>query len=434
MRVLVISQYWLPENGVPQRRWAWLTSILRSEGHSVYVVAPIPKSYSRSAAAEGVLSRVKSIWRVTKEEGTNGEIIFRTGRLPGGSSLTSRILGQAAIAVGMTLGVLAGPPEIRKLNPTVVVGTVPAIPVAMVTKLVARKFKIPYIIDLRDAWPDLLKDANSWNESTGRKSIRERLFSKGPLQMLIWITERSLNRIISQASSLIVTSDWFRRELLANPKRGLQNKEIAVIRNVFPPETSAVKRGSRGPRKSLNVIYAGTLGRAQNLSNALLAAQYAADHGAVINLRFVGAGAASENLEKIAKQLTVNVEIVSRHPASELSSHYNWADTALVHLTNWQALENAVPSKTFELMSLGIHITGVVAGEAAELIKRLNAGVVVPLEDYRALGETWLDLYKHPEKLLVGDDARRWVSVERQRRVPETFVQTLQEVSDRARP
>lgn len=434
MRVLVISQYWLPENGVPQRRWAWLTSILRSEGHSVYVVAPVPKSYSRSAAAEGVLSRVKSIWRVTKEEGTNGETIFRTGRLPGGSSLTSRILGQAAIAVGMTLGVLAGPPEIRKLNPTVVVGTVPAIPVAMVTKLVARKFKIPYIIDLRDAWPDLLKDANSWNESTGRKSIRERLFSKGPLQMLIWITERSLNRIISQASSLIVTSDWFRRELLANPKRGLQNKEIAVIRNVFPPEISAVKRGSRGPRKSLNVIYAGTLGRAQNLSNALLAAQYAADHGAVINLRFVGAGAAGENLEKLAKQLTVNVEIVSRHPASELSSHYNWADTALVHLTNWQALENAVPSKTFELMSLGIHITGVVAGEAAELIKRLNAGVVVPLEDYRALGETWLDLYKHPEKLLVGDDARRWVSAERQRRVPEKFVQTLQEVSDRARP
>ena len=47
MRILLVTQYWYPENGVPQRRWSWLAKILIDAGHEVCVVAPPPRN-SRS--------------------------------------------------------------------------------------------------------------------------------------------------------------------------------------------------------------------------------------------------------------------------------------------------------------------------------------------------------------------------------------------------
>lgn len=40
MGLLVLSQFWYPENGVPQRRWTWLSNIFSEIGGDISVVAP----------------------------------------------------------------------------------------------------------------------------------------------------------------------------------------------------------------------------------------------------------------------------------------------------------------------------------------------------------------------------------------------------------
>ena len=40
MKILIVSHYWFPEPSVPQRRWSWLSQVLKDLGHEVYVVAP----------------------------------------------------------------------------------------------------------------------------------------------------------------------------------------------------------------------------------------------------------------------------------------------------------------------------------------------------------------------------------------------------------
>src|SRR5699024_10578301 len=141
-------------------------------------------------------------------------------------------------------------------------------------------------------------------------------------------------------------------------------KLIALVRNVFPEEVERnVSKGEKRALRKINVLYAGTLGRAQNLSNAIRAAAIAEKEGYDVDLRFVGAGAARQELVRVAKELGINVEFSSRIAAEDLNEHYAWADTALVHLTDWPPLEQAVPSKTYELMSCGIHVCAVAAGE-----------------------------------------------------------------------
>ena len=124
----------------------------------------------------------------------------------------------------------------------------------------------------------------------------------------------------------------------------------------------------------------------------------------------------------------MDVEVFGRVPPDQLQQHYVWADTALVHLTDWPPLSKAVPSKTFELMALGIHITGVVSGEAAQLIDELGAGSVVSPENPRLLAETWTTLGRDRSLLIPDAQAAAWVEEEFSKTGPTQFLRLVEEV------
>lgn len=431
MKILIVSQYWAPENNIPSRRWEWLSGLLADEGHEVTVIAP-PPHYLRKISMREWGSTAFTRKQTVAEVGDSQERIFRSAFFPAGSALTQRVLNQAVVALGSLATMLRRPDGLRGYAPDLIIGTVPAIPTAMVVELIARQLKVPYLIDLRDAWPDLLEDADGWNKSIGEVSLREKLLRRGPLQVVSVVTRKLINKALRNAAAITVTSSYLADDLAKRPE--VQNHgsplTIRTIRNVFPM-MSVYQRAERTleRRKSLNVLYAGTLGRAQNLQNAIEAAAIARERGLLVNLKMVGAGVAKEALVEFAKQRNVSVEFEARHQATDLYECYAWADTALVHLTDWESLQRAVPSKTYELMEAGIHISGVVQGECADLITRLNAGDVVPPEDPNALADLWKKLLDEPERLKIGDKSRRWVIDQREVVAPDT----LREIIDLSR-
>ncbi|OFQ37360.1 hypothetical protein HMPREF2943_07520 [Corynebacterium sp. HMSC072D12] len=412
LKILVVSQYWKPENGIPQRRWAWLTKLLVDQGHDVLVVAPFPH-YREAPVSFG--EGMGSVGRVV-EEGDAGERILRTGYIPARDSLTSRSLNQLSVAFGALIASLASRSPVRSFNPDVVIGTVPALPTAVVAYIISKVLRVKLVVDLRDAWPSLLDYSSVWNESTGRRSIREKVFSRGPLQGAKFLVKLSLNSVLKAADLIVVTANNLCSDLVAD---GIPFDRIATIRNVFPSEGEEIRRVVTRPQSPmLNVLYAGTIGRAQGLENALEAAELASNFGVSVNLRIVGAGAASSNLEELAKDSPAVITIEPLRDADALDELYEWADTALVHLKSWRPLESAIPSKTYELMERGIHITAVANGETAELVSTLEAGSVVPPENPQVLAETWVELSKHRDNLLVSDKGAKWVKEQRERAVP----------------
>ena len=199
---------------------------------------------------------------------------------------------------------------------------------------------------------------------------------------------------------------------------------------MFPVESSVEKgRPSSCQGDRLNVLYAGTLGRAQNLENAIRAAEFAREMGISIHLRFVGDGAARQTLGELAAVSPVDIEFSDQKDAESLHLDYQWADTALVHLTNWEPLDRAIPSKTYELMTAGVHISGVLSGEAADLITELKSGDVVPPEDPLALARLWAELAQERWRLIVDDTGKRWVENERTIRTPKIFSEFFRAIS-----
>lgn len=426
MRILILSQFWYPENGVPQRRWSWLSGLLKDKGHSVTVIAP-PANYRRNVTFWESLKSFSYKRTKELEKGPSGEIIYRSAFLSAGTSLTGRAVSQAVIAIG-ALGMLVSKVAVVR-NVDVIIGTVPALPTAVVCYLAAKVFSKPYIIDLRDAWPDLLDEHRRWNEALGKKSIRQRILERGPIQILSWVVKRALNYVLRHADGIVVTSKDLELSLRKRAESAGNDLRIITIRNVFPTRTiSSSMLSLRAESNRLNVLYAGTLGRAQNLHNAIEAAAIANRRGTKVRLRIVGGGVAAEHLREFAAIKNVPVEFFPFRSASALRDCYDWADTALVHLSGWEPLSRAVPSKTFELMSVGIHITGVVEGEAERLISALKAGDTVPPEDPRTLASLWEELSRHRERLVVGKAAKEWVEKERNVNTPLKLESFLNEV------
>ena len=148
MRVLLVTQYWYPENGVPQRRWSWLAKMLIDAGHEVCVVAPPPRN-SRSVDTMGDSTQTRKM----PYKGTKGETIFRSSAYRVGDSITSKAASQLLIALSQVRTLIRNR---KQIEPDLVIGTVPALPTAGVTWVAAKIFDRPYVIDLRDAWPCLL--------------------------------------------------------------------------------------------------------------------------------------------------------------------------------------------------------------------------------------------------------------------------------------
>ncbi|MGV0353211.1 glycosyltransferase family 4 protein [Corynebacterium confusum] len=427
MKIVILSQYWAPDNGIPQRRWEWLCGLLKEQGHEIIVITPFSIQDRRMTWAQW-LKRLASGHSLIKVDSLDEQTsILRTPFLPVGRSLTQRALNQGALALGMLLA--AGYMRKKLRDVDLVIGTVPALPTAAVAAGVSRILGVPYAIDLRDAWPDLLSEWTTWNKGAGERSWREWILSKGPAQVVVLVVRVIMDFVLRRADGILTTSEWLLNDLV-NTRAVKSEVPRVTIRNVFPGKTEV--RSEAPPRHSkadgLHVLYAGTIGRAQKLENALKAVYILSKKGIKVELRIVGDGASRTSLERLAKEYELDIDFVAKAPADMLSSHYEWADTALVHLTAWDSLKKAIPSKTFELMENGIHITGVVSGETAEIIEKNSAGNVVPPDAPEELAQLWQDLLDTPEEFQISNDGKKWVERERLKVVPSKLQKFLSEL------
>ena len=421
MKVLILSQCYYPENGVHQRRWTWLSKILVDAGHQVTVIAP-PPHYPAG--------RLLPDWDGTAPEfGASGERILRTSFFEHSEKLVSRALDQAIVSTTSITTALRTFLARNNVKPDVIIGTVPALPTAVVTRLIAAALRVPYIIDLRDAWPDLLKYSDRWDEALRVHGDGSKVMKFRAGSLVAKTTSSQVLRALRGASGIVVTTDSLREHLLTMPSHtSLPENRIAAVRNVFPHVLPAAVPPLSPEDGVLRVVYAGTLGRAQNLRSTIRAAALVNETGRDVQLRFIGGGAAKKRLRAAAEQLGVHAEFLSRVSPDELSAHYAWADTALVNLAAWDPMALTVPSKIYELMALGHHISGGIDGEPAELVEQFGAGHVAPADDPRGLAEIWTRLIDDRSLLRTSGAGADWVEHQREAVAPEAYLSLVEKV------
>ncbi|WP_054820572.1 glycosyltransferase family 4 protein [Arthrobacter sp. JCM 19049] len=365
VRILLLTHSFWPDISPPQRRWGVFTREFASAGHQIDVVAP--KVFDQN------LLRISQ--RLAPPEGVT---VYRYPSIRKPGTMLGKLLKHAIDALRSI------PTALRTPRPQIVIATVPAIPTLAVGYLVSRMRRTPFVVDLRDAWPDLLQDSQ--------------------VLRLAWLeplVSRMLTFMIHRSDLVVTVSEGFAQKLMSEGARKAITISNGVDIDRYGMDLLTTQRGEK-----LRVLYLGNLGRSQGLDLVIRAAALAKSN---VQLRIVGQGTEITNLRQLAAGLDVDVDFKDPVYGPSVLDNYAWADTCLVTLrSDWDSFEHTIPSKLYELLFLDCHITGLVKGEAAEIIRASRSGQVIEQSD-RALAEHFLNLYAERRLLRTGHAGSKWV-------------------------
>ncbi|MGM1028342.1 MAG: glycosyltransferase family 4 protein [Actinomycetota bacterium] len=388
MQILLLTHYFEPENGAPQRRWSALIERLVAQGHSVHVIAPAPH-YPTGRSPEQMRPELRP---GASSVGEHGATVHRVSFLSHNSSIVSRTadhvwVARRSVRVAMRL-VKAG-----RLQPDVVIATAPGLPTLAAGRAVSRRLGIPFVAEMRDAWPDLVSHTPGLADGRG----------------LVGRVKQSVHEAVTGlqrgAATVVTTTESFARVL-----RGRGIDSVHVIRNGTLLERYASIPATVHDHDELRVLYMGTIGRSQGLEHLIRAAAIAQDRGLPVDTRIVGYGADLKNLRELNASLGSPVDLRGKVGADEVFGHYVWADTTVVSLRAWEPFEWTVPSKLYELMATGKHVSAIVAGEAADLVLESGCGDVVAPGSVEAIVALWERLVADRQLVSSRGDGRAWVA------------------------
>lgn len=346
MRILIISQWFDPE---PTFKGLAFARELVRLGHEVEVLTGFP-NYPGGRLYPGY--RV----RLLQREVVDGVSVIRVPLYPShDSSAVKRIMNYVSFAL---CAALWGSLLVKKADVAYVYhppATV-ALP-AMALKLLRG---IPFVYDIQDLWPDTLA-------ATGMVRNKWILACVGLFCRLAY----------RLADRIVVLSPGFRGLLLG---RGVPAGKVSVIYNWCDEVQAAPAAGKGGSEPELagrfNVVFAGTMGRAQALDAVLEAAAMVAGRQPKVQFVFIGGGIDVERLKSQKERMGLhNVLFLPRRPVSEVGAVLSQADALLVHLKDEPLFEITVPSKTQAYLAVGRPIIMAVRGDAADLVQRAGAGI-----------------------------------------------------------
>lgn len=284
-----------------------------------------------------------------------------------------------------------------KAGPTdLVMGTSPPIFQAMSAWFVARVRRRPFLLEIRDLWPEFAIDMGV---------LRNPVL----IRLARWL-ERFL---YARATQLLVNSPMYRDYLVG---KGVPESKISLIPNgvdpdMFDPDARGEEfRRALGLTDTFVVTYAGALGLANDIPTILKAAARLRDERDVRFL-LVGDGKERRNLEALARELQLtNVMFVGARSKSEMPVILAASDACVATLMNIAMFRTTYPNKVFDYMAAGRPTILAIDGAIREVIEKANGGVFVPPGDDAALASAIIPLSQDRNLARqMGSSARAYV-------------------------
>jgi glycosyltransferase involved in cell wall biosynthesis len=278
----------------------------------------------------------------------------------------------------------------------VVMGTTPPIFQAVSAWLVAKLRRKPFLLEVRDLWPEFAIDIG---------------VLRNPL--LIFLSRWLERFLYSQADHILINSPAYRDYLEG---RGIPSNKISLVPNgadvgMFRPDAdgSAYRKALNLEDKFL-VVYAGAMGMANDLVTILNAAARLRDH-ADVHFVLTGDGKERSTLRREAEELHLhNVTIASPVAKSKMPEVLAAADVCVATLKNIPMFTTTYPNKVFDYMAAGRPTVLAIDGVIRQVLERSEGGICVPPGNDEALADAVLQLYQAPAlRARMGASARQYV-------------------------
>ncbi|MCA9875023.1 MAG: glycosyltransferase family 4 protein [Anaerolineales bacterium] len=384
MKVLLIHQAFVsPQEAGGTRHYEFARQCV-AKGHAFTIVA---SSLSYLTGRQTVTGKK----RLVSEQDMDGVRVLRAYTYP---SLHRSFVWRIVTFISFMLtsvwaGLKAGPVD-------VVMGTSPPIFQAVSAWVVAFVRRRPFLLEIRDLWPEFGIDMGV-------------LTNPILIRLARWLERFLYNR----AAHFIVNSPAY-RDYLAG--KGIPEDKISLIANgVDPAMFDPTDRGEAirqefGLGEKFVATYAGALGQANDIPTILRAAEKLQGETAV-HILLVGDGKERANLEQLASDLHLhNITFTGSRPKAQMKDFLAASDVGLATLLDIPMFRTTYPNKVFDYMAAGRATVLGIDGVIREVIEAAGGGVFVPPGNADELAKALRSLTQKPvETEMMGRAARAYV-------------------------
>lgn len=386
MKILIVSQYFWPENF----RINDLSTGLQEKGHEVTVLTGLP-NYPGGKLFKGY-SFVSPL-----EENFHGVRIIRVPLIPRGSGRSIR-LALNYISFALVSSLLA-PIRCRDKFDIVFIFEPSPITVCFPAVMIKHLRKIPLFLWVQDLWPESLS-------ATGA------ITSKSVLDKV----ERMVSFLYSKIDCILVSSQAYIPSVMKLSPPGHRIEYFPqFVESLYQPVKLPVEAHERSHLPSgFIVMFAGNIGVAQDFDTILSAAERIRHYGD-IHWVIVGDGRnkgwVEEEIE--SRQLKATFHLLGQFPLDTMPHYFSLADVMLVTLKDDPIFALTVPGKIQSYLACAKPVISVLNGEGGRIIEESRSGYACKAGDAEGLADAVLRMYAlaPDERLNMGLAGRAYFEI-----------------------
>jgi len=345
VRILIVSQYFYPENFKIND----IAFFLKSKGFDVTVLTSKPNY------PEGKFFKGYNFFNKNTEI-INGVKIIRVPTIPRLSGGTfGMILNYISfLFFGFFVFMFKIKNKYDLVFATLLTPATSLLPMIWIKK----RFKIPVILWVLDLWPD------SFYANT---SFRINLVSK--------LIEKISDQVYNNADSIFISSNYFRKPII---KRLNSTKRFSFFPNwaedIFYNKIKNTSLDQFNYPKGFNIVFTGNIGESQGFEDIVEAAKMTSHTS--INWILIGDGRKRDWIKSQIEEHNIkNIYIPGRYPLELMPSYFSLADILLITLKKDEVFSNTLPAKLQPYLTSGKPILGNLSGEGLDIIQNNSIGL-----------------------------------------------------------
>ncbi len=382
MRILVVSQYFWPENfRINDLVSAWI-----AHGHHVTILTGLPNYPLGKVFPE--------FYENPRKYDKYGEAdVVRVPLISRGTSSFRLFLNYISFAISASI--FGSWLLRRKKFDLIFVPQLSPITIGIPGIFLRKLKKIPLVLWVLDLWPESL-------EATGIIRSKSILKLVGSLVSLIY---NNCDLILAQSRSFIPAIQKY-----CLPKQRVEYfpswNDSALNFSISEHAPEIKKRPDL-----FNVMFTGNIGDAQDFPAILDAAEILKEFQ---NIRWliVGEGRSAEwvRSEVAKRDLTDRFLLLGQFSLDRMPSFYRHADALLVSLKNEPIFSMTIPGKLQSYLASGVPILAMLNGEGSEIIASSGSGLSCPAGDGVGLAKIVLEMMSMNEvdRLEMGNRGRAY--------------------------
>ena len=388
MKILVISQYFYPENF----RINDVCLGLKERGHEVVVLTGKP-NYPNGKYFNGYG------WFKKNNDNWNGIKIYRSNLILRGKANGARLLlNYFSFVFFATLKLFS----INEIFDKVFIFAPSPITVAIPGIFARRKYKAKAFLWVHDLWPESVKIAGGIEK-----------------KWVLTLIDKLTRWIYSKMDKLLIQSKGFITYL---EKQEVNSNKIIYYpfyaETFYKIEESELSYSQKLPI-GFKIIFAGNIGEAQSFKTLLSAAKIIKHKNLPITWIIFGEGRLKEYIkEEIVRNNLEEVFILKGSaPAIEMPKYFACADALLVSLKKSHIFSITIPGKLQSYLACGRPIIGSLDGVGADIINESKSGYTGSAESPNGLVEAIIKLYNNSfeESYELSKNARAYYEKEFER-------------------